>query len=275
MVGGDRSSGQRIQRKPKRLLFALLGELMQAGVDEPVRASVYLEVLGGAGVAGPTARASLDRLVLSGYLSRDRRGRSIIYGLTPHGREVMREAAVRVNSSHPFSPDGTGWTLVTFTVPESQRNVRQQIRAALVWEGFAPLRDGLWIAPGAVDLAEVLEPHREEIPEHGVVAFHAADLPDFAVGGVIRSVWDLDALRATHELFIAEWQSPAAASGSPASMLTALGADWTTLLRVDPRLPDGFMDADWPASRSVEVYRARRADLEPDAHRLLRELATP
>ena len=278
MVGADLSLvADGIVRKPKRLLFSLLGELMKAGIDEPVRAALYLDVLGGAGVAGPTARASLDRLVMTGYLSRERRGRSILYGLTPFGREVMHEAAVRVDSSHPFSPDGGGWTLVTFTVPEAQRGARQQVRAALVWEGFAPLRDGLWIAPGVVDLAEVLEPHRDEIREHEVVAFHAEQLPSFPVSGVIDSVWNLDALRASHELFIDEWTAHGrgATSMPAASQLIALGADWTTLLRVDPRLPDEYLGVDWPSSRSFDVYRQRRAELESEAHDALRSAAAP
>jgi phenylacetic acid degradation operon negative regulatory protein len=34
-----------------------------------------------------------------------------------------------------------------------------------------------------------------------------------------------------------------------------LVADWLALLRADPRLPRDFMDAQWPAERSAEVYR--------------------
>ena len=40
-----------------------------------------------------------------------------------------------------------------------------------------------------------------------------------------------------------------------------LVADWLALLRADPRLPAEFMDAEWPATRSVQTYRRIREKL--------------
>ncbi|MFG6403008.1 MULTISPECIES: PaaX family transcriptional regulator C-terminal domain-containing protein [unclassified Microbacterium] len=260
-------------RNPRQLLLALLGEQLDFGVRGPLRAGVYLDVLEGAGVAGPTARATLDRMVLRGFLTRARVGRGVEYGLTDHGREVLREASDRVHSEHPFSPQGLGWTLVTFSVPEGQRTLRHRLRAALTWEGFAPVRDGLWVAPGEVDLAGALEPLRDELPESSVVAFRARDLPEFPLTGSVRSAWDLAALRGEHERFLDAWAEPPAASGSAMSTLTLLVSDWLALLRADPRLPEPFLDEDWPAARSIAVYRARRAELLPDAVTAFADLA--
>lgn len=250
-------------RNPKQLLLALLGEQLDVGIDAPLRAGVYLDVLEGAGVAVPTARATLDRMVLRGFLTRARVGRGVEYGLTDHGREVLSEASERVHSPHPFSPQGQGWTLVTFSVPEGQRTLRHRLRAALTWEGFAPVRDGLWVAPGAVDLVAALGSLRDELPSPGIVAFRAQDLPEFPLAASVRGAWDLEALRAAHERFLAVWEDPAvlAASVPPASALTMLVSDWLALLRADPRLPEHFLDGDWPASRSIAAYRARRAEL--------------
>ncbi|WP_159502376.1 PaaX family transcriptional regulator C-terminal domain-containing protein [Microbacterium sp. 18062] len=254
-------------RNPKRLLLALLGERLELGLDEPLRAGAYLDVLEGAGVAGPTARAMLDRMVLRGFLTRDRVGRGVEYGLTDHGREVLREASERVHSPYPFSPQGQGWTLVTFTVPEGQRTLRHRLRAALTWEGFAPVRDGLWVAPGEVDLVAALGSLRDELPESAIVAFRARDLPEFPLAGTVRSAWDLETLRGAHERFLAAWEDPAALAASvpPVSALTMLVSDWLALLRADPRLPVGFLEADWPAARSIAAYRARRDELQDAA----------
>ena len=41
---------------------------------------------------------------------------------------------------------------------------------------LCPLRDGLWLSPGEVDLASALEPLGEELPGNAVLAFHAREL---------------------------------------------------------------------------------------------------
>ena len=90
---------------------------------------------------------------------------------------MLREATERVRGPHPFEPHGTGWTLVTFSVPENQRTLRHRLRSALTWEGFAPLRDGLWLAPGEVDLAVCARAASADLPPGAVTAFHARELP--------------------------------------------------------------------------------------------------
>ena len=260
---------------PRRLLLALLGELLERGVgDAPLRAGVYLEVLEGAGVAGPTARATLDRMVVRDILTRARVGRGVGYGLAAHGRQVLLEASERVHSPYPFSPHGSGWTLVTFSVPEGQRTLRHRLRAALTWEGFAPVRDGLWVASGEVDLAGALGSLREELPSSSIVAFRADDLPDFPLAASMRKAWDLAEIRGAHERFLAAWEDPTmlAASVPPASALAMLVSDWLALLRADPRLPASLLASDWPAARSIDAYRARRRDLLTPARAALADL---
>jgi len=162
-----------------------------------------------------------------------------------------------VRSARPFDPLGEGWTLVTFSIPEDQRTLRHQLRSTLTWAGFAPIRDGLWLAPGEVDLAASLEPLRRDLPTNAVVAFHARELPGFPMGDSVRSAWDVESIRREHLAFIDTWADPVAMvqASSALSLRAMLVADWLALLRVDPRLPREFMDADWPASRSYETYR--------------------
>ncbi|HWI31975.1 MAG TPA: PaaX family transcriptional regulator C-terminal domain-containing protein [Microbacterium sp.] len=251
-------------RQPKQLLLAFFGEHV---VDQDVpalRASALIEVLEGAGVAAPATRATLDRMVRSGLLARERRGREILFSLTGEGAAVLREASERVRGPHPFEPHGSGWTLVTFTVPEDQRTLRHRLRSALSWEGFAPLRDGLWLAPGEVDLAAALEPLRTHLPAAAITAFHARELPGYAMADNVRAAWDIDKIRDEHLAFIDTWSaaSTAAEAGSPLSARAMLVADWLALLGADPRLPRAFMDEDWPSDRSFEVYWAAREGLD-------------
>mgnify|MGYP001029778392 CR=1 FL=1 len=256
-------------RQPKQLLLALLGELVLDRIDDPVRASVLLEVLEGASITAPTARAMLDRMSRRGMLERVRVGREIAFALSDDTGDVLREAAVRVHAKHPFAPNGTGWTLVTFSVPEDQRTIRHRLRATLAWEGFAPLRDGLWIAPGEVDLEAALEPLGDALAPHAVTAFRAEDLRAYPVSRSVREAWDIDAIRAEHERFLETWEASGSSDGAATavSTLVCLVADWLALLRADPRLPAEFMGEAWPAERSVAAYRARREELTVLAER--------
>jgi phenylacetic acid degradation operon negative regulatory protein len=254
-------------RQPKQLLLAFLGEHVVDQDELPLRASVLIEVLEGAGVAAPATRATLDRMVRRGLIFRERRGREILFTLTSEGSAVLREATERVRGPHPFEPHGTGWTLVTFSVPENQRTLRHRLRSALTWEGFAPLRDGLWLAPGEVDLKSALEPLQADLPPGAVTAFHARELPGYAMADNVRSAWDIDRIRDEHLAFIETWSDPAtlAEAGTVLAAQTMLVADWLALLRADPRLPRAFMNDDWPADRSFDVYWAVRRALEEPA----------
>lgn len=254
-------------RAPKQLLLAFLGEFVLDRHTDPLRASVILEVMEGAGVAAPATRATLDRMTTRGLLQRRRRGREIEFELTRESEAVLREGGQRVRATAPFSAHGAGWTLVTFTLSEGQRTLRHRLRAALTWAGFAPLRDGLWLAPGEIDLATTLDPLRDDLPAGSITAFRAREISEFSIVESVRSAWDIEAIRAAHLAFIGTWGRAGATDGTdnPISAHMMLVADWLALLRTDPRLPREFMDDDWPAERSYAVYRARRSELEDDA----------
>lgn len=246
-------------RTPRRLLFALFGEHVLDQHPDPIRTAVLIQVLERAGVAAPATRATLDRLCRSGFFERRRRGREQLFSLTEAGERVLREATSRVRGPRPFDPHGDGWTLVTFSIPEHQRRVRHRLRATLSWEGFAPIRDGLWLAPGEVDLDASLVPMRPDLPDGAIVAFHARELSSFPIGDSVQTAWDLEAIRAAHLAFIEEWSSEAGAGDAGAlATMVALVADWLALLRADPRLPPRYLGDDWPAARSVAVYHAAR-----------------
>ncbi len=260
-------------RQPRQLLFAFLGEHVLDDDPGPIRASVLISVLEGAGIAAPATRATLDRLVGNGFLERTRSGREILFSLTEHGAAILREAAGRVRSPHPFDPVGSGWTLVTFSIPEEQRTLRHHLRSTLTWAGFASLRDGLWLAPGEVDLASAMQPLREELPPNAVLAFHARELPGYPVAESVRAAWDIEAIRSEHLGFIKAWASrPAKKAGTALSTRAMLVADWLALLRVDPRLPREFMDAKWPAGRSYEIYHRVHSAIAADSDAEFRAL---
>ncbi len=266
--------GAPARRRPEQLLLAFMGELMVAGGAGPLPASVLIAVLGELGIGEAATRAALTRMAGRGLLEPVRAGRTVSYALTPDSERVLGEAQDRVFDDDPFAPRGPGWTLVSFSVPESRRDVRHRVRAQLTWAGFGLLRDGLWIAPGEVDVAQALGGVHDEDgagDDVELLAFRAHEVPGFSAASSVRTAWRLDAMRERHEQFQACWAGAEPDVGHALRDVTALVADWLDLLRAVPRLPAEHLAPDWPAARSVETFRRLHAALVGPARERLAE----
>ncbi len=266
--GGERGAAGRASRRPEQLLLAFLGEFVLDADVGHVPSAVLIGLLAELGVGDAATRATLARMSRRDLLAKVRAGREVAYGLTPTSESVLREARSRVLADEPFAPVGIGWTLVTFSVPESQRDARHRVRATLTWSGFGLLRDGLWIAPGEVEVASVLRPLDGDLAGVELSAFRAYEIEGFSATRAVRSAWRLDEIRTHHLEFLRTW-ADVDGSANPLRDMTALGADWLALLRADPRLPAEHLSADWPSGRSAATFRrlrevfagAARADL--------------
>lgn len=272
-VGGrdveGESEGSANGHRPQALVFSFFGGVVRRRDDAPaIPSAVFLRLLGTLGVAEAAARATLARMTRKGLLDRTQVGRAAYYRLSPEAESIVGKAGLRVEAPAPFEhPDGT-WTLLSYSMPESRRDLRHRVRAALTWAGFGGLRDGVWIAPGTVDVAEVFaDAGLEEVTELAEW-FAATPMPGVRVEELIRRAWSVDRIRERHEQFIAAWES-GPDGGDPLGQITRLGADWLQVLRADPGLPARYLAADWPAARSVAVYRRCYEALLPAAERSL------
>ncbi|WP_413755605.1 PaaX family transcriptional regulator C-terminal domain-containing protein [Streptomyces sp. MMBL 11-3] len=268
----DQPAGAGGGRRSKELVFAFFGGVVH-GRDLPaVPTAVFLRLFGALGVAPAAARATLARMTRNGLLERIKVGRTAHYRLTPSTEALIRKAAVRVESAAPFEhPDGQ-WTLLSYSMPETRRDLRHRLRSALTWAGFGGLRDGLWIAPGIVDVAEVFADAGLSEATGLADWFAASPLPGVQVDELVRRAWPVDHIRAQHEQFVRTWWTWSE-EDDPLVQLTLLGADWLRVLRADPGIPARHLTPDWPAAQSAAVYRRCHQALLPRAERRLdREL---
>jgi phenylacetic acid degradation operon negative regulatory protein len=254
--------------RPQSLLLSFLGSLVLDEGLPPLPSAVLLDLLADLGVTEAAARATLKRMSQRGLLDRAQVGRTAEYTLTAKAERVLRQADARVSSPAPFTHPEGEWTLLSYSVPESRRDLRHKVRSRLSWAGFGGLRDGLWIAPGTVDVAAVLG-HDGLSEAAGLAdAFAARPLPGTDVDRLVRRAWDVPALRRAHLDFIAAWDAPPRVAGSLAQR-TLLGADWLALLRADPGLPADQLGPDHPAALSAATYRRVCAALQPAARAAL------
>lgn len=261
-------------RSPRQLLLALFGENLDDEASRSVRTGALIAALEPLGVTPSAVRVALNRLVHTGVLKRRRHGRETDFSLTETGIDVLTEASERVRRPELILVDKIGWTLCTFSVPEQQRATRHRLRSILTWADFAPVRDGLWLAPGEVDLTVPLRPLKGTLPEGSLLAFHASVLPGFPIGPAVRQAWDIEAIRAAHTDFIATWSDAAVADdiGTGLAAMTALVADWLSLLRADPGLPREYMGSSYASERSVQLYTQLRQAWGPTAREEFAEL---
>jgi phenylacetic acid degradation operon negative regulatory protein len=248
---------------PVAATFTLLGmPPVSDGFEVPTR--VYISVLERIGITARTTRVSLDGMVNRGYLDRQKRGREAIFVMTDDARVIVSrnrrntfgDVHVKVNASD-------SWTLLSYSIPETQRSHRHRLRSQLLWQGFGALRDGLWIAYGDHDISAIVDD--ADIADY-VTAFSARPTHGDP-SELVERTWNLDMLRERFDAFLSNWETEQPSRDDDAlAKDILLVTEWRHLLRDTPQLPAEFLPDDWPASDCQDLFRRRHAAWEARAH---------
>lgn len=122
-----------------------------------VSSGSVIAALGRLGSTEEAVRTTLNRMVKRGLLERRRQGRKTYFGLTPHAVQVLTDGRDRIWRTGAVNRDWDGrWTMVGFSLPEAWSRERHDLRSRLIWAGFGPLQNGLWVAPARVDVREMV-----------------------------------------------------------------------------------------------------------------------
>jgi phenylacetic acid degradation operon negative regulatory protein len=251
--------------RPQALLLTFCAHFL---LDQPgtLFTGSFVAALTRTGVGEHSARTALTRMSQRGLLERTRIGGRTYFGLTPEAEQMLRNAEARVWLQGAVNRSWSGdWTLLSFSLPESRRADRHQLRKRLSWEGFGLLHNGLWITPSAVDVPKVLA--GLDVADD-VKVFRATAIPPTDVQHLVEDAWHLDELAAGYREFLDRWGS--AAEPAPQDDLARyllLLTDWLLLVRIDPHLPVQLLPPDWPAIAAEELVTTLRARYEPTAHR--------
>ena len=270
-AAAGRAAGEDITVRPQTLMLTLLGRYL-LGRRVAVSAGSVIEVFARAGVGEHAARSTLARMVNRGMLTRQRHGRAMYFGLTAQAERILHDGEDRIWRSGAVNRDWDGyWTLLGFSLPESWQRQRHELRSQLAWAGFGPLFNGLWIAPGRVDVTGLVASLGLE---SRVRAFHAQTVPGADIAEMVQEGWDLDAVAARYRGFLARWQNPdvAARRGDPLAVQLLLACDWLQVIRADPRLPSEHLPADWPAAQAEALFAELDTAVEQPAGEIARQI---
>ncbi|MEU3169249.1 PaaX family transcriptional regulator C-terminal domain-containing protein [Streptosporangium sp. NPDC006930] len=250
--------------RPQSLIFSFLGiHALDRGTA--ISSGSIIEVFARLGVSEEAVRSTLARMVKRDLLTRYRVGRRVYVGLTPHAEAVLRDGRRRIWETGAVNRDWDGtWTVVGFSLPDSRRSTRHDLRSRLIWAGFGPLQSGLWIAPGAKEVCGVLE--SLEVDDHVTVLTARAFKPTEAAD-LVAKAFDIEQIAQRYRAFLARWDLTRPLPDAPDDLVRqlVLHTDWLQLVRQDPHLPAEHLPGDWPAIRAEQVFRARAEQYERPA----------
>ena len=242
--------------------------------------ATLVRLMADTGIPAARTRTALARVKRHGLLRAEQREGNG-YALASAALPMLARRDRRIFAIRRMRPD-EGWCLISFSVPESRRDLRHQLRRRLGWIGCGMVSSALWICPDHLgDEAQGIVDQLGARPFATLFRRAAldADLPAAA-----RSWWDLDALRREHEGFQTAIASILARV--PAGFCADASADarafadyvrlidaWRVLPYVDPGLPASLLPEDWPGARSVDDFTVLSARLADPAWRHVRTVA--
>ncbi|MET8865779.1 PaaX family transcriptional regulator C-terminal domain-containing protein [Nonomuraea sp. NPDC004580] len=251
------------------MILTFLGDYVY-GHGICVSSGSFIEAFGKVGISEEATRSTLTRMVGRGLLRRQRSGRRMYFGLTPTSTEVLKDGERRIWHSGVVNDSGADqWTLIGFSLPESWQRQRHELRSRLVWAGFGPLQNGLWIAPGEVDATGVIEDL-----DANVKVFAAEPRQPTDMQALVRDAYDLEGLGERYREFLRRWDQADPAPDAPDDLARSLMllTGWLQIIRTDPRLPLRYLPHDWPAEKAQRVCHSLHERFRPQAARIVADL---
>lgn len=245
------------------LLLTVLGEFVLPAGGGAWTASI-LDLLGRLGIEQKATRQALMRTSSAGWLTAERVGRRTCWHLTAAAVDLLTEGTARIYGFTGTHEDWDGrWLVVLARTAERDRAGRHLLRTRLAWAGFGTVSPGVWVSPHADRRTDA----RRILDEAGVEG-EALILQGEIVGGqsltdLVMRAWDLAAIEAGYESFLAEFRSSKATD--PFARLTELVHAWRRFPWVDPALPTLLLPARWQGVKAASLFADRHALWVDDA----------
>lgn len=251
--------------KARSLVFDLFGDYLRYRGGE-ARLLSLVALMDCFDVSEATVRVVVARLRKEGWLSSRREGRETVYALTDTAWTLLDEGRERIFHRVQGPWDGQ-WHMVLYSVPESDRGLREQLRKKLTWFGFGALSPSVWLSPH--DRGRLVKDAFADEPAATLDVFRSRSEGVAEDREIARRCWDLDGLNVAYAELLATYRPrlPVYRAGKfqGAEALVErmqLVHDYRRFPFRDPDLPPELLPADWPGRVAHDVFL--------EAHGLLR-----
>ncbi|MFC9220786.1 PaaX family transcriptional regulator C-terminal domain-containing protein [Streptomyces hygroscopicus] len=244
--------------RPGSLIMTLFG-LYARSRSNWLSVSALVRLMADLGVEGAAVRSAVSRMKRRGVLTSERHAGAAGYALAAPTLETLAEGDARI-FERTRADTADGWILVVFSVPESEREKRYELRTSLTRLGFGTAAPGIWIAPGNLK-AET----ERALDRRGLSAYVDIFTGHHVAFGDLRSKvriwWDLDELTELYANFLRHHRplldSWSAAESTPQDAFRAyipLLTQWRQLPYRDPGLPLALLPPGWNGVTAGEVF---------------------
>jgi phenylacetic acid degradation operon negative regulatory protein len=247
--------------KARSSLFTIFGEFVHPRGDI-VWVGTIITWMQALGFSEAATRAAVSRSSRTGWLEVQKRGRKSYFALTPEVRWRVHRAVGRLYQPLDQIWDGQ-WRVLTYSIPESAKESRDNLRKELLILGFGALQPGVWISPNPL-IQEALALAKAYNLEQYVDVFEGQRFGR-SNQELVQATWDVPSLNQRFEGFLEQHKAqatpktPEEAFQSYVQMLH----EYRKFLFSDPDLPLELQPSLWRSRDAAVFFRQQRAFLEP------------
>lgn len=259
--------------RSRTVLLTFLGTIVRRlGNWMPIAGTV--ELTSELGLDAAAVRTSVSRLKKRDWLVSETRAGVRGYALTPLALSQLAAGDEVIWHARQPADLADGWCVVTFSIPETARSRRDQLRSHLSALGFGNVSTAAWIAPARMQPAA-----QRAIAELDLEAFCAVFTGDYVAGAdlptLVARCWDLAALDARYCAFVEHFSGAGSSradgrplpTGEAFTTYLSLVDEWRRLPFRDPGLPADLLPSDWHGGKALALFEELVVALEPAALR--------
>jgi len=250
--------------RPQSMLFTLYGDYILPRGGE-IWVGALIKLFAEFGLSEQAIRSALSRMSQKGWLQVKRVGNKSYYSLTSKGKELLSEGARLIYYGHQDKWNGR-WYVLTYSIPENMRDVRNRLRKELSWIGFGMLSNATWMCPRDARTALENLVKRLGVQEY-VEVFAASHIGFSDARSLVKRCWDLDSINTQYDAFIAKYkprleshrQRIEAGEDIEASECFVerfiLIHEYRTFPFIDPELPIELLPDGWLGGEAASLFR--------------------
>lgn len=248
--------------KPRALMFTLFGEYIRH-YGEEIWIGSLIRLMSHFGLSESSIRGATLRMVQQDYFQSRKIGNKSYYSLTSKGKRSMLDGVSRVYSTPNTHWDGK-WRILTYSVPEEMRGIRNKIRKELSWTGFGLISNSVWATPNPLE-KQVLSLINEYELEDYVIMFTSSSFVSHDDQDIIHRGWDFDEIEKKYEQFIDVYTkkfnyfkehawNDTLTNEKCFIERTKLVHEYRKFLFLDPNFPIDLLPADWIGLKARELF---------------------